>query len=262
MIRVTFLGVGAALPAPGRTNCAYLIEAGEVRLLFDCGPAVLQQLAAVGRTPGDITHLYVSHAHGDHALGFPMFRLWWTLLGRGDAPPPVVVAGAGTWPHLRAVWHHCYGEIPGFGFREVELPDSPHTFDLAPGIVLRTWPMIHSSVFPVLGARFEIAGRVVAFTADTARCDNIAALGRGADLLVADARHADTVPPPRPDQSAYHCSARDVGTYAALAGAERLALVHIGAEYEGRHADLVAEARTEFAGFVSAPSAGEVIEIG
>ena len=263
MIRVTFLGVGAALPSPGQTNCAYLLEADGVRLLFDCGPAILQQLAAVGRTPGDITHLYISHAHGDHALGFPMFRLWWSLEGAASGQPAtVVVAGADTWKHLRGLWDHSYGEIPGFIFTEIELPASPHGIDLAPGIRLRTWLMRHSTMFPVLGARFEIGEKVIAFTADTARCDHIIDLARGADLLVADARYAKTVSPPRGDQSPYHCSAYDAGSYAAQAGAKRLALVHIGAEYEGRHADLVAEARGAFAGPVSAPRAGDAIEIG
>ena len=261
MIRVTFLGVGAALPSPGRTNCAYLLEAEGVCLLFDCGPAILQQLAAVRRSPGDITHVFVSHGHGDHALGYPMFRLWWSLEGKASGRlAPVVVAGKSTWVHLRAVWDHSYGEIPGFDFREVELPESPHFVELAPGIRLGTWPMRHSMMFPVLGGRFEVGERVIAFTADTARCDDILDLARGADLLVADARYAHTVPPARTDQSPYHCSAQDVGEYAALAQAKRLALVHIGAEYEGRHADLVAEARRVFDGPVSAPKAGDEIE--
>ena len=262
MIRVTFLGVGAALPSPGRTNCAYLLDVDDICILFDCGPAILQQLAAVRRTPMDITHVYVSHAHGDHALGFPMFRLWWSLEGRASGAAPVVVASVSTWTHLRAVWDHSYGEIPGCAFREIELPESPHAIDLTPSIRLRTWPMIHSTMFAVLGARFEIGQRVVAFTADTARCDHVLDLARDADLLVADSRYARTVPPARPDQSAYHCSAQDAGEYASQAGAKRLALVHIGAEYEGRHADLVAEARAAFAGPVSAPEAGDAIEVG
>ena len=260
MIRITFLGVGAALPAPGQTNSAYLLEADGACVLFDCGPAVLQQLAAVGRSPRDVTHVYVSHGHGDHALGWPMLRLWWSLECPGR-PAPTVVAGEPTWAHLRALWAHSYGEIPGFAFREIGLPASPHAIDLTPGIRLRTFPMRHSTVFPVLGARFEIGERVVAFTADTARCDNVFGLARGADLLVADARYSVTVPPSLDDQSAYHCSAHDGGTYAAQARAKRLALIHIGAEYEARHADLVAEARVAFAGPVSAPTAGDVMEM-
>jgi ribonuclease BN (tRNA processing enzyme) len=56
MIEVVFLGVGAAVPMRGQTNASYLVRAGGAAVLIDCGPAVLQQLAAVGRTPGDVTH--------------------------------------------------------------------------------------------------------------------------------------------------------------------------------------------------------------
>jgi ribonuclease Z len=260
MIDVTFLGVGAALPAPGRTNCCYFIEAAGARILFDCGPAVLQQLASVGRTPGDVTHLFVSHGHGDHALGYPMFLLWWSLEGRErNLPPPTVVASSATWAHLRALWEHSYNDLPPPEVIPVELPsDKPHKHSLTSAIALATWPMVHSTVSPVLSGRFEAEGKVLAFTADTARCDSVVPLARGADLLVHDARYGITVPPERTFQSRFHCAAQDAGEYAAAAGVKSLALVHIGAEYEERHADLEAEARTRFGGHVFAPRPGEV----
>jgi ribonuclease Z len=264
MIRVTFLGVGAALPSPGGTNCAYLIEAGDARILFDCGPAILQQLAAVGRVPADVTHLFVSHAHGDHALGWPMFRLWWglhVLDGEGIVPPPVVASDV-TWQHLRGLWSHSYGEIPAPELPAVELPaDRPHVCQLTPAIKVSTWPMIHSTRYPVLGARFEIGGKVLAFTADTARCEYVIELARGADLLVHDSAHALTVSPRREVQSRFHCSAQDAGEYAAAAGARRLALVHVSAEYDGKHEALADEARTKFTGHVFAPKAGDVVTV-
>jgi ribonuclease Z len=263
MIEVTFLGVGAALPYPGRTNCSYLIDTGSARILFDCGPTVLQQLAGAGRTPGDVTHLFVSHGHGDHALGYPMFLLWWSLEGRDrQLPAPTVVGSTTTWAHLRALWEHSYNDLPAPEVVAVELPvDRPHQHALTAGILLSTWPMVHSTVSPVLGGRFEVQGKVLAFTADTARCDSVGPLARGADLLVHDARYGVTVPPERTFQSRFHCSALDAGEYAAAAGVKQLALVHIGAEYEERHADLVAEAKTRFAGHVFAPKPGEVIRL-
>ncbi|MFO0846489.1 MAG: MBL fold metallo-hydrolase [Gemmataceae bacterium] len=262
MTTVTFLGVGAALPAPGQTNCAYLIEGGGARLLFDCGPAILQQLAAVGKTPGDVTHVFISHAHGDHALGWPMFLLWWALEGRDGRPFPVVIAGKSTWKHLRGLWEHSYSELPAPPYKVVELHDefvSPH--EMTPAAALNAYPMVHSTRSPVLGAALKLGSRYLAFTADTARCDHISLMARHADLLVHDARYAVTVPPDGSAQSKYHCSARDAGEYAEAAGVKNLALVHIGAEYEGRHDDLVAEARTRFAGHVFAPKAGDVFRL-
>src|SRR5438477_187286 len=100
MIEVVFLGVGAALPMRGQTNCSYLVRAGGAVILIDCGPAVLQQLDAVGVTPGDVTHIYFTHRHGDHALGYPLFMLWLVTYGRPPERFPTVFAGQATWAAL------------------------------------------------------------------------------------------------------------------------------------------------------------------
>jgi ribonuclease Z len=260
-MRVTFLGVGAALPAPGQTNCSYLIEAGGAAVLFDCGPCVLQQLAAAGRSPGEVTHLFVSHAHGDHALGWPMFLLWWALEGRdrGAANLPHVVGSDVTRRHLTALWEHSFKDAPALELPFTELPaDRPATHRLAERISLRTWPMPHSTVAPVLGARFEVEGKVLSFTADTTRSPNVVPLAEGADLLVHDSRYGATLLPDNSSQAKFHASARDAGEYAESARARNLALVHIGAELAGREAELVAEARTRFTGNVFAPKGGDV----
>jgi ribonuclease BN (tRNA processing enzyme) len=263
MIEVTFLGVGAALPAPGSTNSSYLVRAAGATLLIDCGPAVLQQLAAVKVSPGEVTHVFITHRHGDHALGYPMFLLWWVLEGRPRGlPAPTVVASNTTWESLRALWDHSYRDLPPFSVNEIELPaEAPGTHALTPAITLHTWPMEHSTFAPVLSVRVEVGGKVLAFTGDTARCANVVELARGADLLIHDATHAATVEPKAPDGSPYHTTARDAGLYATEAGARNLALVHIGAEYDGQQAGLVEEARAVFSGHVFAPSPGEVFRL-
>jgi ribonuclease BN (tRNA processing enzyme) len=260
MTAVHFLGVGAALPGPGATNSSFLVRTPEATLLIDCGPAVLGQLAAAGLSPGDVSHVFISHRHGDHALGYPMFLLWWALEGlqRGRTPP-TVVASAVTWESLRALCEHSYRDLPRVPVRAVALPaDAPAVHALAPGVTLRTWPMVHSTFAPVLGVRVEVEGTVLAFTADTAPCPAVGELARAADLLVHDAFHSATAAPAAPAGSPYHCTARQAGEHAAAAGARELALVHIAAEYDGQHDALVAEARAVFGGRVFAPTAGMV----
>ncbi len=261
MIEVTVLGSGAALALRGQTNSAYLVRTGSVRLLVDCGPAILQQLDGVGLTPGDVTHVFLTHRHGDHTLGYPLFLLWW-LLERG-APEtfPTTISGPTTRASLGVLLEHTFGELsrraaaaPGLSFRD----DEPATLTLGEGVTLRTRPMRHSAFAPASGLRIEAAGRVVAFTGDTSPCPNAVPLGRGADLFLHEATYSAVLDPEVDYALHGHSTARAAGRAAAEAGARRLALVHLSAHYHGRHDVLIAEAAREFGGEVTAPAAGAV----
>src|SRR5262245_53906068 len=260
---VYFLGTGAALPATGETNCCYLVRAGGVVLLVDCGPAVLPPLAAADLIPGDVTHLFLTHRHGDHVLGFPMFALWWAADGQklGLALPTVITSSA-TWPSLQVLWDHTYGELPAPPFPRVELPaDQPSEHTLPGGVILRTQPLPHSRFAPVLGLRVEFAGHAVVFTGDTSASPEVAELARDADLLVHDSTYSSTIDPKYPENANSHCTASVAAKNARQAGVQRLALVHIAAPYDRRQAALVEEARAHFDGEVTAPRAGDVITI-
>jgi ribonuclease Z len=261
MIEVTVLGSGSAVPAPGQTNSAYFVRAGDVRLLVDCGPAVLQQLAAVGLTPGDVTHVFVTHRHGDHTLGYPLFLLWWLTNKRPAHSVPALIAGEVTGASLGVLLGHTFGEASALAAaarRRLFADREPAVIDLDEGVTLRTWPMEHSAFAPVSGLRVDAGGRVVAFTGDTAPCPNVALLAHGADLLFHEAAYSSTLDPGLHDGLHGHSTARSAGRAAAAAAARRLALVHLSAHYAGRHDVLVAEAAREFAGDVTAPDAGAV----
>ncbi len=261
MIEITVLGSGAALPMPGRTNSAYVVRAGAVRLLVDCGPAILQQLAAVGLTPGDVTHLFVTHRHGDHTLGYPLFLLWWLTHRAGPDTFPLTIAGQTTWGSLEALLGNSFGDVVRQGAAAPRrlFPDrEPTVLTLDGGLTLRTWPMKHTDFAPVSALRVEYGGRVVAFTGDTGPCPNVVLLARGADLLLHEATYSATLDPELPDGLHGHSTAQGAGRAAAAAGVPRLALVHLSAHYDGRQDVLIAEAAREFAGEVTAPAAGAV----
>ena len=265
MIEVTVLGSGAAIPMRGQTNCAYLVRTGDVRLLIDCGPAILQQLDAVGLSPGDVTHVYLTHRHGDHVLGYPMFLLWW--LTETTVPPesfPVTIAGHTTWQSLETLVAVSYGELSRrtAGAPRSLFPDrEPSVIPLPDPVTLRTFPLEHSQFAPVSGVRVEAGGKVVAFTGDTGPCANIVLLARNADLLFHEATLSAFLDPDVPDGRHGHSTARSAGANAAAASAKRLALVHLGSKYEGRQEILVAEAAATFGGEVIAPTAGAVFTL-
>lgn len=284
VVQVVFLGTGAAVPYRGGANCAYIIRASRTVILIDCGPAILQQLDAAQISPGEITHVFITHRHGDHALGYPMLALWWALKLPPDAPLPTLLASELTFRSLDGLLDNSYGDdhVAGRARQSprVAVPSAePGLATLADGVTLRTYPMRHSAWAPGLGGRFEITdtdlpngrGRArrakakavtLAFTGDTAPTDAIVDLARDADLLVHDAGVSATLTPDTPEGAHGHSSAAAAGALAQRAGARRLALVHLDADHVDarREGVYLAEASRVFDGAVSVPVPGLTLE--
>jgi ribonuclease Z len=83
-MRVTFLGTSGAVPTTQRAPSAVLVEREGERLLFDCGEGTQRQMMRFA-TGFDVTHLFVTHLHGDHVLGIPGLVQTWDFNDR-DAP--------------------------------------------------------------------------------------------------------------------------------------------------------------------------------
>ena len=66
-MKLTFLGVSGALSPKFNSNM--IIENHNDCILFDCGEDVMHSLRAAGRTPEELTGVYISHLHYDHMGG-------------------------------------------------------------------------------------------------------------------------------------------------------------------------------------------------
>ena len=112
-------------------------------------------------------------------------------------------------------------------------------------LIVRTAPNEHGSM-PNFAVRIEAGTRALVYSSDTRPSEAVVGLARGADPLVHEATFAESDRPA--GRAVAHSSAADAGRVAASAGARRLILTHVGAEY---HADIEAiaeEARRYFAG--------------
>ena len=79
---VTILGSGAALPTGKRNPTSHYILCNNRHILIDCGEGTQMQLRKFGIPFQRITHIFISHLHGDHFFGLPGLLSTMNLLGR------------------------------------------------------------------------------------------------------------------------------------------------------------------------------------
>ena len=87
---VTILGNNSALPAYDRHPTAQVVALPRTSLLLDCGEGTQLQMIRFGLRWSKISHVFISHLHGDHFYGLPGLLNSMSLLGR---TAPLLVAG-------------------------------------------------------------------------------------------------------------------------------------------------------------------------
>lgn len=68
-MEIVLLGTGAALPTQSRWPSAMAVIREDEILLFDCGEGAQIQFQKAQLKPGKLTHIFISHFHGDHFYG-------------------------------------------------------------------------------------------------------------------------------------------------------------------------------------------------
>jgi ribonuclease Z len=81
---VTFLGTSGAVPTTARNTSAVFVRREGDRFLFDCGEGTQRQMMRFG-TGFAVSHVFLSHTHGDHVLGLPGLLQSWDFNEREAA---------------------------------------------------------------------------------------------------------------------------------------------------------------------------------
>ena len=274
-MRVTFLGTGGAVPTTARAPSALLVNRDGERLLFDCGEGTQRQMMRFG-TGFSVSHLFVTHLHGDHVLGIPGLVQTWDFNDREE--PLAVHVPPGTRRHVRDLVRAA-GHSPGFPVRVNEVSAGSVALR-ADEYEVRTFETAHrtASVGYVL-VEDDRRGR---FDRERAE-DELGippgpAYGRlhaGEAVELDDGRvihPEEVVGPPRPGRRVAYTgdtrpvdatveAAREAGRIAARAGARRLALTHISSRYVGDAKRFVREASASFDGECFVAEDGTTVEV-
>ena len=246
MSHFAFLGTSGAIPSPARDTTSLVFVVDEGAVLVDCGGSPVQKLRRAAVDPLALGHVIVTHLHPDHAYGLPALVQNLILLERQTPlvvhcrpehvePLESLLKLFGVWerPGMFSLWVRAIG--PGEG---------AHAFELGP-LVVRTSPVAHGAM-PNFAVRADADGRGVVYSSDTAPCEAVVALARGADTLI----HEATFPDRDRGRFGVHSTAGEAGAVAARAGVRRLILAHIEADYHDELDALADEARRRFGGVV------------
>jgi ribonuclease BN (tRNA processing enzyme) len=220
--------------------------------LFDCGYGAIMRLAAAGLRLADIRAVFITHHHSDHNADYAnlVHLAWIQGMTRNlpvYGPPPMRrIHGAGLDFHAEDfdIRIRATGRAPpSESFVVSEVVQAGVVFEdehvrVASALVEHP-PFAHA-----FGYRIDSKDRSIVISGDTAPCDAMVELARGADLLLHEAMFEPGIdamlssrPYVPPGLRAFlvggHTSAEDCGRIAARAEVGTLALTHLLPSDEG-----------------------------
>ncbi len=259
------IGCGTPTPTPQRFGTCYVLDLGEDKLMFDCGPATTYKLVRASLFPTQIDWLFFTHHHFDHNADYPCFLLcrWDQSIGKEKTltifgPPPTelitrrLIGEEGAFvydwrarveaPVSQAVHRNRGGSLP----RPQPKVD---VREVGPGLVVEKsgsgmaggkseaggecWRVTAARAEHVqpwlesLAYRVDWADGSIAFAGDTQPCDGVIELARGADVLVVNCwDHQQTME--SNGEAPGQTGTIDAAEMAKQAGVKKLVLTHTG----------------------------------
>ncbi len=68
-MKLTFLGTSCGVPVKGRHQASMMLDAGGRTYIIDAGAPVAELVAFHGKTPAELSAVFITHNHGDHVDG-------------------------------------------------------------------------------------------------------------------------------------------------------------------------------------------------
>jgi len=245
--RLVLLGTGGGprVTAKGRGKPAHLLVIAGVPYVIDCGEGVALALVRAGVALDTLRYVFITHHHSDHNLDYGnlVYDGWAAGLRTPvDAygPPPLAAITDAYWQLNR---FDIETRIADEGRIDLRKLVTAHEF-AAPGPVMENRDVKvtaarvrHPPIAQAYAYRFDCPDRSIVFSGDTTVSPELAALAKGADVLVSEAMHlgglenllkkvpnAATL---REHLLASHITTEQLGRLAAEAGVKTLVLSHL-----------------------------------
>lgn len=280
-MKVHVLGRYCGCPGPSGSCSGYLIEAGDQRILLDCGPGILGRLQTLCSFE-ELDAVVLTHLHADHCLD--IVPLSYGLMARCQTQrtdrslkyiPLYIPQGT---RQVLVMLSEALGHLD-FRFPPLEHAASIYQdfvqllagqddflFSLLPCVEydrngsimigdIRVSMLEMKHNVPTSGIRIEHENAVFAYSADTAICPQLVTLAQHADIFLCEA----TTTPDDADFYSFHMSAYEAGLVAKEAQVKQLVLTHISPWVE--ETVVIEEARREFNGTLHLAHEDDCIDV-
>ena len=258
--KVTLLGTGSPQPRMDRFGPSILVEAGDKKLLFDCGRGAAQRIEQLRIPFREIDALFLTHLHSDHIVGIP--DLWLTGWARGRKVPLQVWGPEGTktmMSHLAEAYQfdiqirQIDDKLPLQGVAVVANDVQQGVVYDRAGIKITAFLVDHGVVKPALGYRVDFAGHSIVLSGDTRYSENLIRFSQKVDVLIHEVIDPDTFRAKNPTMSAerlqaivgHHTTAELAGTIFTQVKPKLAVYSHI---VPGDSTDLVPLTRKTYSG--------------
>jgi len=258
--KLVILGSGAGpnprVPNRSRYMTSHVMLSNDRAYVLDCGLGVTNQFARTGIPFTAVHSIFITHHHPDHNVEYGPFLLIGWVQG---LPPSVQVFGPPPLEQMTRDLLRAYQATIDFWVEDLKVkplvPPVVKEVSRAETVMqddqvrVATTPVQHPPVRPALAYRFDFSDRSIVFSGDTVPLDAVAALAKGASVLVHEAmyvpaleayirsRIAAGVPIQFEDYMAHmkidHSPAEDAGRVAQQAGVKTLVLSHLTPGIDG-----------------------------
>ena len=248
-MQLTVLGCSGSFPSPHSPASSYLVSHHGTRVLLDLGNGAFGSLLA-HISPHEVDAIVISHLHADHCADLVALYVW---LKHGPSPSSrrlPVYGPSGLPARVAGIYSSGDADLSDvFEFRTFRGDE-----DIAVGsLTLRTALVAHPGQSYAIRVASE--DRVLIYSGDTAECEALVALSRGANTALFEASFLEASTPPDAPVVGMHMSAAGAARVAQRAGVSHLVLTHV-VHWQPQDSaalmdSLVAEARGHFGGEVS-----------
>lgn len=242
----TILGSGAALPTVARHCSGQVVNINGFRILLDCGENTQTQLRVYHQRMQAISHIFITHLHGDHFFGLPGLVSSMHLCGRKE--PLDVYAPAGVRAAMELLMQTSGSHLDyELRYHEIALDEGIELLFENNLCRVSAFPLLHS--VPTYGYLIEEKPRGknpvrrYAYCTDTGYTESFLPYIEGVNLLCMESTFNNAFASVATEK--LHCTTSMAATLARKAHVGELLLTHISARFKEPEL-LLAEAQAVF----------------